>query len=284
MLKKIIVIAFCIIILSMITACGEWSGGNETSFGFITYTEPLVAEKETDEDGDIWYNQGAEDGLSGYSIVLSDTSYEDADEAAISTSIYEYYATSYADVEETSVAGLPAVSYVFMSEGEKAIYVTEFALDNERMSVKLFGYDENGELSEEGWEVYEDLIDSISIDGVYSDDDYYDDEDYDDYGYDEPSGTVGQENALRSAEDYLSMSTGFSEKSLRDQLEYEGYESEDIDWAIENVDVDWDEQCEKSAKSYMESSSFSAAGLRDQLSYEGFTDEQIEAGLAAVGY
>ena len=64
----------------------------------------------------------------------------------------------------------------------------------------------------------------------------------------------------------------------------DSYESEDIDWVFKNLEVDWKEQCEFSAKNYMESQSFSAAGLREQLSYEGFTDEQIEAGLAAVGY
>ena len=184
----------------------------------------------------------------------------------------------YTNVEETSVDGIPAVSYS-QDMGPTWNYSTVFIFENETMKVTLFSNNEEDEPTGEGWDAYQSLLNSIVIEGNYSDDE----NDSDDIS-DEPSGTVGQENALKSAEDYLAMETGFSDKSLREQLEYEGYESEDIDWVFKNLEVDWKEQCEFSAKSYMESQSFSAAGLREQLSYEGFTDEQIEAGLAAVGY
>lgn len=44
---------------------------------------------------------------------------------------------------------------------------------------------------------------------------------------------------------------------MRNQLEYEGYEQDEVDYAIENLDVDWNEQAAKSAGSYMEMTSFS---------------------------
>ena len=85
------------------------------------------------------------------------------------------------------------------------------------------------------------------------------------------SASVGEKNALKSAEDYLSLSTGFSENRLRDQLEYEGYESSEIDYALDNCGADWREQCKKGAQSYLDTSmSFSKQGLIDQLVYEGF--------------
>ena len=86
--------------------------------------------------------------------------------------------------------------------------------------------------------------------------------------------TTGQRNALRKAEDYLSYSA-FSREGLINQLEFEGYEENDIIFAVDNVTVDWNEQCYKKAKSYLQYSAFSKQGLIDQLEFEGFTDAQI---------
>ena len=55
-------------------------------------------------------------------------------------------------------------------------------------------------------------------------------------------------------------------------------------YAVDNVTVDWNEQCAKKAKSYLDYTSFSRQGLYGQLEFEGFTHEQIEYGLSAVGY
>lgn len=97
------------------------------------------------------------------------------------------------------------------------------------------------------------------------------------------TATLGQKNALSKAESYLKY-TSFSEPGLRNQLEYEGFSSDEIDYAMANIVVDWNEQAAAKAESYLKYSSFSREGLADQLEYEGFTAEQIEYALTAVGY
>lgn len=97
------------------------------------------------------------------------------------------------------------------------------------------------------------------------------------------TATLGERNALRKAESYLNY-TSFSKEGLRDQLEYEGFASDEIDYALDNIVVDWNEQAAAKAESYLKYSSFSREGLAGQLEYEGFTAEQIEYALTAVGY
>lgn len=99
----------------------------------------------------------------------------------------------------------------------------------------------------------------------------------------EPAATTGQINALRKALSYLDYMS-FSASGLADQLEYEGFSQDEIDYAVENCGADWKEQAAKKAQSYMDYMSFSRSGLIDQLVYEGFTQEQAEYGAAAVGY
>ena len=95
--------------------------------------------------------------------------------------------------------------------------------------------------------------------------------------------TLGEINALGDAKDYLDYS-GFSEKSLKEQLEYEGYSSDEITYAIENCGADWKAECAETAQQYLDYSHFSRQELREQLEYEGFTNEQIDYALTAVGY
>ena len=102
-------------------------------------------------------------------------------------------------------------------------------------------------------------------------------------GLNDTSITIGQRNALEKAEDYLRYSA-FSRKGLINQLEFEGFEENDIIFAVDNVKVDWNEQCYKKAKSYLQYSSFSKQSLIDQLEFEGFTDEQIAYAIEKVGY
>ena len=99
----------------------------------------------------------------------------------------------------------------------------------------------------------------------------------------ESSMTLGQKNALEKAESYLRYSS-FSREGLIDQLEFEGFEANDILFAVDNVDVDWNEQCYKKAESYLKYSSFSKQGLIDQLKFEGFTDDQIAYAINKIGY
>lgn len=95
--------------------------------------------------------------------------------------------------------------------------------------------------------------------------------------------TMGQKNALSAAKDYLS-SMAFSYSGLIEQLEYEGYSTEDATYAADKCGADWNEQAAKCAKNYMDSMSFSRDSLKEQLTYEGFTAEQAEYGVTAAGY
>jgi SOS response regulatory protein OraA/RecX len=88
-------------------------------------------------------------------------------------------------------------------------------------------------------------------------------------------------NALRTAESYLDF-TAFSQQGLIEQLEYEQYSTEAAQWAVENVDVDWNEQAALKAAEYLEFQAFSEGGLRDQLEYEGFTPEQIDFAISEM--
>lgn len=98
----------------------------------------------------------------------------------------------------------------------------------------------------------------------------------------EPELTVAQEQAIGSAEDYLDY-TAFSRSGLIEQLEYEGFSTDDATWAVDNVTVDWNEQAAASAQAYLDYSSFSRSGLIEQLEYEGFTPEQAEYGVNETG-
>ena len=99
----------------------------------------------------------------------------------------------------------------------------------------------------------------------------------------QPQMTMGQQNALQRAHDYLEY-TAFSYSGLIGQLEYEGFSTEDATFAADNCGADWNAQAAAKAQDYLEYSAFSRQGLIDQLVYEGFTAEQAEYGVAAVGY
>ncbi|WP_223628226.1 Ltp family lipoprotein [Microbacterium sp. EST19A] len=95
--------------------------------------------------------------------------------------------------------------------------------------------------------------------------------------------TLGQQNAVGSAKSYIGFSD-FSRTGLIDQLEYEGFSTEDATFGADNSGADWNQEAAESAQSYLEYSAFSRQGLYDQLAYEGFQPSEIEFGLAAVGY
>ena len=95
--------------------------------------------------------------------------------------------------------------------------------------------------------------------------------------------TLGQQNALESARDYLSF-TSFSHDGLINQLEFAGFTNEEAVYAADNCGADWNEQAAKAAQDYLEFTSFSRDGLINQLEFAGFTAEQAEYGASAVGY
>ncbi|MBQ2798061.1 MAG: Ltp family lipoprotein, partial [Ruminiclostridium sp.] len=96
------------------------------------------------------------------------------------------------------------------------------------------------------------------------------------------SQTTGQKNALRTAKNYLSVMS-FSKKGLIEQLEYEGYSTEDATYAAENCGANWKEQSLKHAKSYLNTMAFSYSGLIDQLDYEGYSAEEATYGADNCG-
>ena len=100
--------------------------------------------------------------------------------------------------------------------------------------------------------------------------------------------TPPQINAVRSAEQYLSMS-GFSKAGLIEQLSSdagEGYSLADAKAAVDSLSVDWNENAAKSAKQYLDMSGFSCKGLIEQLSSSAgdkYTIAQATYGARAAG-
>ena len=93
------------------------------------------------------------------------------------------------------------------------------------------------------------------------------------------------EVALRSANSYLDSSfLSFSETGLYDQLEYEEFPADAIEYAMANIEVDWNEQAVKTAQNYADSDilALSDAEIYDQLIFEGFTEEQAQIGLDSL--
>lgn len=101
-----------------------------------------------------------------------------------------------------------------------------------------------------------------------------------------PAMTVSQENAVEKAESYLDL-TGFSRSGLIDQLEFEGFTTEDATFAVEYLEstgaVDWNAEAVEKAESYMDLTAFSRSGLIEQLEFEGFTTEQANYAADQVG-
>jgi hypothetical protein len=93
--------------------------------------------------------------------------------------------------------------------------------------------------------------------------------------------TRSEENAVRSAESYLSFSA-FSRSGLIDQLEFEGYTNAEATLAVDYLDGDWNEQAALSAESYLDFAAFSESGLIDQLEFEGFTSDQATSGVNSI--
>lgn len=100
--------------------------------------------------------------------------------------------------------------------------------------------------------------------------------------------TGSQSNAVRSAEQYLSIS-GFSRDGLIRQLSSDagdGYEVDDATVAVDSLNVNWNEQATRSAKQYLEISGFSCNGLIEQLSSDAgdkYTVSQATYGAQQAG-
>lgn len=100
--------------------------------------------------------------------------------------------------------------------------------------------------------------------------------------------TGPQNNAVRSAEQYLSMS-GFSRNGLIDQLSSDagdGYDISDATVAVDSLNIDWNQEAVKSAKQYLSMMGFSCKGLINQLSSSAgdkYTVDQATYGAKQAG-
>nr|WP_067295121.1 Ltp family lipoprotein [Marinobacterium profundum] len=100
--------------------------------------------------------------------------------------------------------------------------------------------------------------------------------------------TGPQKNALRSAQQYLSIS-GFSRSGLILQLSSDygdGYNVSDATVAVDNLNIDWNKQAVRSAKQYLSISGFSCKGLITQLSSsagDDYTESQASYGARQAG-
>ena len=99
----------------------------------------------------------------------------------------------------------------------------------------------------------------------------------------QPETTLGQSNAAKKARDYLKFMP-FSRSGLIEQLEFEGFTTEDATYAVDNVTVDWNEQAAQKAQEYLDFMAFSREELIGQLVFEGFSQSEAEYGATAVGY
>lgn len=104
-----------------------------------------------------------------------------------------------------------------------------------------------------------------------------------------PAMTVAEQQAVDSAQNYLSDGQGFSQAGLFNQLTSssgEGFTAADANFAISYLHPDWYTQAVESAKGYMQMGGYSHASLMEQLtssSGEGFTQAQAAYAVAQVG-
>lgn len=91
--------------------------------------------------------------------------------------------------------------------------------------------------------------------------------------------TVGQENALKKAESYSS-TLHMSKKGIYNQLtsSIEGFTNEEAQYAIDNIDADWNTNALEKAKDYQSTMNMSKSAIYNQLisSVEGFTKEEAQ--------
>ncbi|SCL25873.1 Nucleoside phosphorylase [Micromonospora nigra] len=93
-----------------------------------------------------------------------------------------------------------------------------------------------------------------------------------------------QRNAVRSAQSYL-RNGAFSRKGLIEQLSSDagdGYSLEASTYAVDSLNIDYNEQAVKSAQSYLRNGAFSRKGLIEQLSSDAGDGYSLEASTYAV--
>ena len=96
------------------------------------------------------------------------------------------------------------------------------------------------------------------------------------------SETMGQRNALSTAKNYLRVMP-FSHSGLVQQLEFEGFTTEEATYGADNCGADWSVQASKKAQDYLDTMSFSRKSLIQQLEFEGFTNEEATGAVDGCG-
>lgn len=100
--------------------------------------------------------------------------------------------------------------------------------------------------------------------------------------------TVAQQNAVRSAKDYIQL-MGFSRTGLINQLSSSagsGYSIKDSTVAVDSLNINFNEQAVRSAKGYLQLMGFSCHGLINQLSSSAgdkYTPSQARYGAQQTG-
>lgn len=103
-----------------------------------------------------------------------------------------------------------------------------------------------------------------------------------------PAMTVSEQQAVQSAQSYLSMGEGFSYNGLLQQLTSsagDGFATADAKYAIAHINPNWDAQAVISAKGYLQLGGFSRSSLLQQLDSSaggGFTVAQAQYAVNQV--
>jgi hypothetical protein len=97
------------------------------------------------------------------------------------------------------------------------------------------------------------------------------------------------QQAVEAAKGYLALATGFSYEGLLNQLTSSaggGFTEAQAEYAINNLQPNWDQQAVEAAKGYLKLGGFSRASLLQQLTSSaggGFTEAQAEYAVNQVG-
>ena len=95
---------------------------------------------------------------------------------------------------------------------------------------------------------------------------------------------IDRRAAVESALNYISCMP-FSTSGLYEQLLFEGFSEQDSEFAVNCLNIDYDQMCYEKAISYITNiGGFSKQSLIDQLVYEGFTEEQAKKAVKRLGY
>lgn len=99
-----------------------------------------------------------------------------------------------------------------------------------------------------------------------------------------PLSPVSQQNAVRAANNYLSVMAFSRNGLIRQLVDFDGYSTSDATFAVDSITVDWNEQAAKAAANYLDVMAFSRDGLLEQLtSFDGYTYAQAAYGVATTG-